>query len=218
MRYPGDRHVLPLFGPWRWAPYMRGKFYWKKYQNARSFFLSHTTKLNQQKQWDVVPKSTAKIDPSNKYNIFPSFIIDQSWNTLQLKNIVLSFHPPFEPITALFTFTGLWPKAITHFRQRTKKIVKFKPINILKHIYIVCLHHLPQIYSREPFKQPYPPTPITGKLIVQQNNEKEKWTYSFSYISFIIYQKCFKFHSYKLITPLYNILYQKDACALPASV
>ena len=109
MRYPGDRHVLPLFGPWRWAPYMRGKFYWKKYQNARSFFLSHTTKLNQQKQWDVVPKSTAKIDPSNKYNIFPSFIIDQSWNTLQLKNIVLSFHPPFEPITALFTFTGLWP-------------------------------------------------------------------------------------------------------------
>ena len=109
MRYPGDRHVLPLFGPWRWAPYMRGKFYWKKYQNARSFFLSHTSKLNQQKQLDVVPKSTAKIDPSNKYNIFPSFIIDQSWNTLQLKNIVLSFHPPFEPITALFTFTGLWP-------------------------------------------------------------------------------------------------------------
>ena len=73
------------------------------------FFLSHTTKLNQQKQWDVVPKSTAKIDPSNKYNIFPSFIIDQPWNTLQLKNIVLSFYPPFEPITALFTFTGLWP-------------------------------------------------------------------------------------------------------------
>ena len=39
---------------------------------------------------------------------FRSFIIDQSWNTLQLKNIVLSFHPPFEPITALFTITGLW--------------------------------------------------------------------------------------------------------------
>ena len=101
MRYPGDRHVLPLFGPWRWAPYMRGKFYWKKYQNTRSFFLSHTSKLYQHKQWNVVPKGTAKIDPSNKYNIFPSFIIDQSWNTLQLKNIVLSFHPPFEPITAL---------------------------------------------------------------------------------------------------------------------
>ena len=74
------------------------------------FFLSHTSKLNQQKQWDVVPKSTAKIDPSNKYNIFPSFIIDQSLYTIQLKNIVLSFHPPFKPITALFTFTGLWPK------------------------------------------------------------------------------------------------------------
>ena len=88
---------------------MRGKFYWKKYQNARSFFLSHTSKLNQQKKRDVVSKSTAKIYPSNKYNIFPSFIIDQSWNTSQLKNIVLGFHPPFEPITALFTVTGLWP-------------------------------------------------------------------------------------------------------------
>ena len=40
---------------------------------------------------------------------FRSFIIYQSWNTLQLKNIVLSFHPPFEPITALFTITRLWP-------------------------------------------------------------------------------------------------------------
>ena len=88
---------------------MRGKFYWKKYQNARSFFLSHASELNQQKQWDVVSKSTAKIDPSNKYNIFPSFIIDQSWNTIQIKNAVLSFHPPFEPITALFKFTCLWP-------------------------------------------------------------------------------------------------------------
>ena len=80
------------------------------------FFLSHPSKLNQQKQWDDVSKSTAKIYPSHKYNIFPSFIIDQSWNTLQLKNIVLSFHPHFEPISALFTFTGLWPKDITHFR------------------------------------------------------------------------------------------------------
>ena len=53
-----------------------------KYQNARSFFLGHTRKLNQQKQWDVVLKSKAKIYPSNKYNIFPSFNIDQSWNTL----------------------------------------------------------------------------------------------------------------------------------------
>ena len=61
MRYHGDHHVLPLFGPWRWAPYMRGNFHWKKYQCARSIFLSHTSKLNQQKQWDVVSKSTAYI-------------------------------------------------------------------------------------------------------------------------------------------------------------
>ena len=121
MRYHGDHHVLPLFGPWRWAPYMRGNFHWKKYQNARSFFLSHTSKLNQQKQWEVVSKSTAKIYPSNKYNILPSFIIDQSWNTLQLKNIVLSFHPPFEPISALFTFTGLWPEMLAARAPQAKK-------------------------------------------------------------------------------------------------
>ena len=90
----------------------------EKKQNARSFFLSHTSKLNQQKQWDVVSKSTAKIYPSNKYNIFPSFIIDQSWNTLQLKNIVLSFHPPFEPITSLFTITGLWPTMVSRLIAR----------------------------------------------------------------------------------------------------
>ena len=156
MRYPGDLHVLLLFGPWRWAPYMRGKFYWKKYQNARSFFLSHTSKLHQQKQRVVVSKSTAKTDPSNKYNIFPCFIIDQSWNTLQLKNIVQSFHPPFDPITALFTFTGLWPKDITNFRQRTKKIVKIQTNKHFKaHLYCL-LHHLPQSYSREPLQQPYP--------------------------------------------------------------
>ena len=120
MRYPGDRHVLPLFGPWRWAPYMRGKFYWKNTRMQGPFFLSHTSKLNQQKQWDVVPKSTAKIDPSNKYNIFPSFIIDQSLYTIQLKNIVLSFHPPFKPITALFTFTGLWPTARGRTGRQTR--------------------------------------------------------------------------------------------------
>ena len=156
MRYPGDRHVLPLFGPWRWAPYMRGKFYWKKYQNARSFFLSHTTKLNQQKQWDVVPKSTAKIDLSNKYNIFPSFIIDQSWNTLQLKNIVLSFHPPFEPITALFTFTGLWPKrclSVILFFWRAS--VSYQPF-IRKHFcldnrYHSCLTTTWRLQKRGPY-------------------------------------------------------------------
>ena len=38
---------------------------------------------------------------------FRSFTTDQSQNALQLKNIVLSFHSPFEPITALFTITSL---------------------------------------------------------------------------------------------------------------
>ena len=44
MRYPGEHHVLPLFGLWRWAPYMIGKFYWKK-KNARSFFLDTPVNL-----------------------------------------------------------------------------------------------------------------------------------------------------------------------------
>ena len=109
MRYSGDHHVLPLFGLWRCTLHER-KILLNKKQNARSFYLCHTSKLYQQKQWDVVSKSTAKIYPSNKYNIFPSFNINQSWNTFQLKNIVLSFHQPFEPITARFTTTGLWPE------------------------------------------------------------------------------------------------------------
>ena len=35
----------------------------KKYQSARSFFLSQFSKFYQQKQWDVVTKNTAKILP-----------------------------------------------------------------------------------------------------------------------------------------------------------
>ena len=84
---------------------MRGKFHLKI--NARSFFLSHIRKLNQQKQRDFVPKSTAKIYPSNKYNIFPVNLLLINHETPYNLNIVLSFHPTFEAITALFTITGL---------------------------------------------------------------------------------------------------------------
>ena len=47
--------------------------------------------------------------PSNKYDFFPRmFIFDQlSHETVYILHIVLRFHPPFEPITALFTITGL---------------------------------------------------------------------------------------------------------------
>ena len=107
---------LATFWPLTVGTLHERKILLKKYQNARSFFLSHTSKLNKPMQWDVVSKSTAKIYPSNKYIYFRSVIIDQSWNTLQLKNIVLRFHPPFEPITALFTISGLWPTStgLTH--------------------------------------------------------------------------------------------------------
>ena len=46
-----------------------------------------------------------------------SFIIDQSWNTLQLKNIVLSFHPPFEPIT-----THLLSQSLPFYNYRSVTI------------------------------------------------------------------------------------------------
>ena len=82
----------------------------EKYQNARSFFLSHTSQLiNQQKQWDVVSKSAADISTSNKYDFFRICLLLTNNETLYNLNIVLSFHPLFEPITALFTITGLWP-------------------------------------------------------------------------------------------------------------
>ena len=40
-----------------------------------SFFLIHTSKLNQQKQRDVVSKCAAKKYPSNKYDLFPTLLI-----------------------------------------------------------------------------------------------------------------------------------------------
>ena len=72
------------------------------------------------------------------------FIIDQSRNTLQLKYCA-------EPITALFTITGLRPKDLTLFQINDQKSFNFNQKNILKHIYNVCLHTLPQRYSRKPF-------------------------------------------------------------------
>ena len=84
MRYPGDHHVYHFLAPESGHPRWEENST-EKIPNARSFFLSHTSKLNQQ-----CFKSTAKIYPSNNYNIFPSFIIDQSWNTLQLKILCLA--------------------------------------------------------------------------------------------------------------------------------
>ena len=69
----------------------------KKYQNARYYFRSPTSKLNQQEQSDVVSKSTV---PSNRYNIFPIILLLANSETPYNLNIVLSFHPPLEPITA----------------------------------------------------------------------------------------------------------------------
>ena len=65
---------------------------------------------------DAVSKSTAKIYPSNKYNIFPLILLLTNHEKPYNLNIVLSFHPPFKPITAIFTTTGMWPKDLTLFR------------------------------------------------------------------------------------------------------
>ena len=119
------------------APEGSGKFHWKKYQNARSFFQSHTSKINQQKQRDVASKSAAKIYPSNKYDLFPVISLLTNHETPYILNIVLSFHSPFEPITALlklhasthllsqllpfFEITGMWPEDLTLLRYGLPK-------------------------------------------------------------------------------------------------
>ena len=73
-----------------------------------SFFLSHTSKPNQQKQREVVLKSAANIYPSDKYDFFSVILLLTNHEALFNLNIVLSFHPPFETNSALLTITGLW--------------------------------------------------------------------------------------------------------------
>ena len=70
---------------------MRGKFNRKKTQQktARSFFLSHTGNLNQQKQRDVVSKSSAHIYPSNKYDFFPVNLLLTNHKALYIVYIIL---------------------------------------------------------------------------------------------------------------------------------
>ena len=53
-----------FFGPWRWAPYMGvggGGISLKKIPECKVLLPSHTSKLNQQKQWYVVSKSASNI-------------------------------------------------------------------------------------------------------------------------------------------------------------
>ena len=55
---------------------MRGNFHWKKNTKLQGpFFLSHTSKPNQQKQRDVVSKSAANVYLSNKYDFFPVILL-----------------------------------------------------------------------------------------------------------------------------------------------
>ena len=124
---------------------------------------------------------------------------------------MLSFYQPLEPITALFTITGLWHKKQTPFKKNDQR----NPIIQTNKHFIVHLNFLFAIYILENYLTTLHPTHNTGKFIVQQNKGNGKEKYSLSYISIILYQKCFNLHSYRLITPLYNILYLEDECALP---
>ena len=145
----------------------------------------------------------------NKYDFFSENILLTNHETLYYLDIVLSFYRPFEPSTALFTITGLWPKKQTPFYKNDQRNLI---IQTNKHFIVYFLF---AVFILENYLTTLHPTHITCKFIVQQNTGNGKEKYSFSYISIILYQKCFNLHSYRLISPLYNILYLENECALP---
>ena len=75
MRYPDDKHLLPLLVPEGGYPTCEENSSEKKCENTRCYFLSHNSKFNQQMQRDVVSNSAAKIYPSNKYGVFPVILL-----------------------------------------------------------------------------------------------------------------------------------------------
>ena len=93
-----------IFAPESGHPASKDNFVENK--KCKVLFLSHTCKLNRQKQRDVVSRSAADIYPSNKYDFFPACLFLTNHETLYNLNTVLSFHPPFGPIT-LFAIIGL---------------------------------------------------------------------------------------------------------------
>ena len=115
-----------LLAPWRWAPYMRWKFHWKILKCKVL-----TNKL-QQKQWYAVLKSAANIYPSSTYEYFQVILLLTNHETLFNINIVLSIHQPFEPISALFTITGLWPNDYLGILQVSPKRVSEGDIRELR--------------------------------------------------------------------------------------
>ena len=64
-------------------------------------------------------------------------------------NIALGFQPPFEPITALFTLTGLWPNDIIPFQTNGKTNPLFQTKKHLKSHDSVYMYVLTSNSSRE---------------------------------------------------------------------
>ena len=79
----------------------------------------------------------------------------------------------------------------------TQNSPKFKQINILEHIYIVCMHCLPQSYYREHPITTLCPTNITCKIMVQQNKGKVN-RFLFLYLCYL-YLKWLQLHLFKLL-------------------
>ena len=88
-------------------------------------------------------KNAANIYPSSKYEYFPIILLLTNHETLFNMNIVLSINPSFEPISALFTITGLlfiWRAAIGRKRGvyfKSKMSIDWKLMSALKKN---CLH------------------------------------------------------------------------------
>ena len=142
MRYHGDHHVFTTFCPLKVCTLHTRKISLKKIPKCKIFFLSPNSKLNQQKQWYVVSQRAAKIYPSSKYEYFPVILLLTNHETLFNINIVPSFHTRFEPISTLFTFTGLWPLG-----RRIILTLSLVPKDIsFYYSGVNDLHTLPRIY------------------------------------------------------------------------
>ena len=67
-------------------------------------------------------KSAANIYPSNNYDFFPIILLLTNHEALYKLDIVLSFHPHFDPGThqplPFFTITGLCPVPKAHKKDK----------------------------------------------------------------------------------------------------
>ena len=111
-------------------PLKVGTLHWKT-TKMQGPFLSHTSKLNQQKQWDVVSKSAANIYRLINMISSPYFIIDQSRSTLQPKILcwasthLLSQSLPFLQLQVWDHKIESWCLSANGFLHRTVVLIMY---------------------------------------------------------------------------------------------